>query len=146
MAGYIGTQPVPQATQTRDVFTATAGQTVFNTQGYTPGYVDVYLNGIHLVPVDDYQSSDGTTIVLEEGAQAGDVLEVVAWSTFESAQGTGGAGATGGGTDEVFYENDTTITANYTITSGKNAGTFGPVTIADGVTVTIPDGSTWTVI
>jgi hypothetical protein len=146
MAGYIGTQPVPQATQTRDIFTATAGQTVFNTQGYTPGYVDVYLNGIHLVPVEDYQSADGASIVLEASASAGDVIEVVAWTTFEVANGTGGAGATGGGTDEVFYENDTIISANYTITSGKNAGTFGPVQIADGVVVTIPDGSTWTVV
>lgn len=57
-----------------------------------------------------------------------------------------GAGATGGGTNRVFYENDTLITANYTITSGKNAGTFGPVTIATGVTVTIPGGSVWTVV
>ena len=58
----------------------------------------------------------------------------------------GGGGATGGGTDEVFYENDTVITTDYTITEGKNAGTFGPVTIDSGVTVTIPSGSVWTVV
>jgi hypothetical protein len=57
-----------------------------------------------------------------------------------------GAPLEAGAKDGVFWENEQTITSNYTITSGKNAGTFGPVTIADGVTVTIPDGSTWTVV
>jgi hypothetical protein len=57
-----------------------------------------------------------------------------------------GAGATGGGTNRVFFENDKTITANYTITANKNAGTFGPVTINSGVTVTVPAGSVWSVV
>ena len=52
----------------------------------------------------------------------------------------GGAGATGGGTDEVFFESDTNVTTNYTITSGKNAHTVSPV-INSGVTVTVPSGS-----
>jgi formylmethanofuran dehydrogenase subunit A len=57
-----------------------------------------------------------------------------------------GEGAKGGGADAVFYENDQTITTSYAITTGKNAMTAGPVTIANGVTVTIPDGSTWTIV
>ena len=52
----------------------------------------------------------------------------------------GGAGATGGGTDEVFFESDTNVTTDYTITSGKNAHTVSPV-IDSGVTVTVPSGS-----
>lgn len=56
------------------------------------------------------------------------------------------AGAKGGGTDAVFYENDQAVTTNYTIGSGKNAGTFGPITINSGVSVTVPSGSIWTVI
>jgi len=56
------------------------------------------------------------------------------------------AGATGGGSDSVFWENDQTITTNYTITSGKNAGTFGAITIDSGVSVTVPTGSTWTIV
>ena len=52
----------------------------------------------------------------------------------------GGAGATGGGNDEVFFESDTNVTTNYTITSGKNAHTVSPV-IDSGVTVTVPSGS-----
>lgn len=46
----------------------------------------------------------------------------------------------------VFYENPTTITANYTITTGSNAMAAGPITINSGVSVTIPSGSVWTVL
>ena len=52
----------------------------------------------------------------------------------------GGAGATGGGNDEVFFESATNVTTNYTITSGKNAHTVSPI-INSGVTVTVPSGS-----
>ena len=57
-----------------------------------------------------------------------------------------GGGATGTGSDAVFIENDTTVTQSYTITAGKNAGTFGPITILNGISVTIPTGSVWTVL
>ena len=53
---------------------------------------------------------------------------------------------TGGGTDKVFFENDQTITTDYTITDGQNAMTAGPVTINSGVTVTVGTGETWTVV
>jgi uncharacterized protein YoaH (UPF0181 family) len=84
MSGYIGNVPVPQATQTRDNFTATASQTTFTTSGYTPGFVDVYLNGIHLDP-SDYTATDGTDVVLASGASSGDVVTVVAFTTFSVA-------------------------------------------------------------
>ena len=57
----------------------------------------------------------------------------------------GGAGATGGGSDEVFFESDTNVTTNYTITSGKNAHTVSPIVNA-GVTVTVPSGSLLVII
>ena len=47
----------------------------------------------------------------------------------------------GGGQDHAFIENDTTVTSNYTITTGRNAFQVGPVTVSGGVTVTIPSGS-----
>lgn len=56
------------------------------------------------------------------------------------------AGAKGGQTDKVFWENDRIINYNYTITSGKNAGTFGPITIGTGAVVTVPSDSSWTII
>tara|TARA_Y100000361_G_scaffold150313_1_gene165819 strand:+ start:38 stop:832 length:795 start_codon:yes stop_codon:yes gene_type:complete len=55
-------------------------------------------------------------------------------------------GATGGGTNQVFWENDQTITTSYAITNGKNAGSFGPITINSGVVVTIGSGETWSVV
>jgi len=56
------------------------------------------------------------------------------------------AGATGGGSDKVFWENGQTVTTDYTITDGQNAGTWGPITINNGVTVTIGDGEYWTIM
>jgi len=55
-------------------------------------------------------------------------------------------GATGGGSDRFIYENDQTVNADYTITAGKNAMSAGPITINNGVTVTIPNGSTYTIV
>jgi hypothetical protein len=59
--------------------------------------------------------------------------------------GTAG-GATGAGGDDVFYENGQTVTANYTLTAGKNAMTAGPITIQNGATVTIPSGASWVIV
>ena len=57
------------------------------------------------------------------------------------------AGAMGGGAaNAVFFENDQVVTDSYTISAGKNAGSFGPITINDGVTVTVPDDSVWTIV
>jgi hypothetical protein len=63
-----------------------------------------------------------------------------------SAWGALGAGATGGGGNQVFFQNDQTVTVDYTIPSTKNAMTAGPVTIDTGITVTVDTGSTWTVV
>ena len=56
-----------------------------------------------------------------------------------------GGGATGGGTDKVFHENDQTVTTNYTLT-GKNAVTAGPITINSSVVVTIDTGANWVIV
>ena len=56
------------------------------------------------------------------------------------------AGATGGGTDKIFYENGQTVTTNYTITNNTNAMSAGPVTINNGIAVTIGTGENWTIV
>lgn len=61
--------------------------------------------------------------------------------TISSSQG-----ATGGGTDQIFWNNGQTVTTSYSIPASTNAGTFGPVTIAATATVTIPSSSSWTVV
>lgn len=69
---------------------------------------------------------------------------------FEGYNGTAwgqiGAGATGGGSDTVFFENGQTVTTNYTLSTGKNAVSAGPVTINDSVVVTIPSGASWVIV
>jgi hypothetical protein len=51
----------------------------------------------------------------------------------------------GNSTTEGLYEMANTISANYSITSGNNALTAGPITINTGISVTIPTGSTWVI-
>ena len=52
----------------------------------------------------------------------------------------------GGGTNRLFFENDQVMTTNYTITSGKNAMSAGPITVNPGVVLTVPSGSTYTIV
>ena len=60
---------------------------------------------------------------------------------------TAAAGATGGGTDKIFYENGQTVTTNYTITNNTNAMSAGPITISGSSTVvTIGTGENWTIV
>ena len=59
-----------------------------------------------------------------------------------SAWGSIGGGASAGG---AIYENTQTITANYTMTTGTNGHSVGPITINSGIVVTIPSGSSWLV-
>ena len=82
MAGYLGAIPVPQATQHRESFTATSGQTTFATAGYTVGFLDVYLNGSHLSPVD-FTATNGSDVVLASGASADDVCDIISYTAFE---------------------------------------------------------------
>lgn len=51
------------------------------------------------------------------------------YDTNTSSWSSIGGGATGGAGNQVFYENDQVVTANYTIASDKNASTTGPITI-----------------
>ena len=57
-----------------------------------------------------------------------------------------GGGATGGGADQIFNLNGQTVTVDYTIPTGYNASTVGPITIASGITVTVPDSSNWVIL
>ena len=69
---------------------------------------------------------------------------------FEGYNGTAwgsiGGGATGGGGDQVFIQNDQVVTTNYTIPADQNAMTTGPIDINPGVVVTISTGARWVII
>ena len=130
----------------------------------------VTLNGITLEQGTDYTAT-ASAITLTVAATAGDELNVFAFGNFTVADvvsaSTGGtfqsnivvngnvdaqtftqAGAPleAGAKQGVFWENSQTVTADYTITANRNAGTFGPITINSGVTVTVPTGSRWVII
>jgi len=51
-----------------------------------------------------------------------------------------------GAINDIFYENAQEVTQDYTLTAGKNAMSAGPVTVADGIIVTVPDGARWTIV
>jgi len=57
----------------------------------------------------------------------------------------GGAGATGGGTDQVFVETGQDVTEDYELNAGKNAITVSP-TIANNKTITVPSGATLVIL
>ena len=60
----------------------------------------------------------------------------VNWVPVGGANGAGGA----------IFENLTTISSNYTISTSHNGMSAGPITVASGVTVTVPSGSRWVVV
>ncbi len=66
------------------------------------------------------------------------------WDVGLNAYVARAGGATGGGSDQVFYEADTEINTPYTITSGRNAITPGPISI--NAEVTVLPGSVWTIV
>lgn len=57
-----------------------------------------------------------------------------------------GGGATGGGSDQVFIENSVEVTVSYTLPTGKNALSVGPITVDAGTTVTVPSGQRWLIL
>lgn len=87
------------------------------------------------------------TLPTSDGS-SGQVLQTNGSGTlsFAAAAGGGGGAATGGGSDEVFFENDQAVTTDYSITASHNAMTAGPITVNNGVTVTVPSGVRWVVV
>jgi len=100
-------------------------------------------NGSAVVP-------NGTTAQRDASPATGYFRYNTTLTQFEgyngSAWGAIGGGATGGTGNAAFYENDSSITANYTITAGRNAMSTGPVTVANGVVITVPTNSSWVVL
>jgi len=92
----------------------------------------------------------GTTAERDGSPSAGYIRFNSDDGSFEGYNGSSwtsvGGGATGGGADQVFVENDLAVTTNYTISSGRSASSVGPITINSGITVTVPSGSRWVVL
>lgn len=91
---YIGKGLGGEGVRQRYLFTATSGQTTFDTSDSSTSlsysdtnYMDVYLNGVLLDPASDYTATSGTSVVLGSGATAGDTLECVVYDVFSVFSG-----------------------------------------------------------
>ena len=99
-----------------DVFTATASQTVFTTSaGYSVGYVDVYINGIKLLPAD-FTATNATTVTLGSGADLSDEVVIISWTLAPGVASFTSDIFTGTGSQTTFSlsvtpsnENQTTV-------------------------------------
>ena len=88
--GYIGNSPSDSSvTIARQAYTSSGITTDFTFRsGYTPGYLDAYLNGVRLIESDDYVATDGTILSLTTAAQNGDTLELIAYKAFNVSEFT----------------------------------------------------------
>ena len=106
----------------RNIYTATAGQTSFSgsdangiTLSYTDTeYLDVYQNGVLLVPGDDYAATTGTSVVLVQGASLNDKVEMINYQAFGVADTVSRAdGGTFGG--NISTSGALTVTGDLTV-------------------------------
>ncbi len=91
----------------------------------------------------------GTTAQRPDPAVEGMFRRNSETGAFEGYDGTtwaGVGGASGGPGNPFMYKHDKVVTEDYTLPGDQNAISAGPITIADGVTVTLEDGSTWSVV
>ena len=155
--GYIGRAPADSSVVvSRQIFTASAAQTNFTfSSGYTPGYIDLYLNGVRLLEGTDYVATDGTTITLLSGATLNDVLEGVAYKAFNLTNNRVGVQSGGVnignaetlnfvGTGNTFLVNGSTI--DVSISSGAASIMVVPTRAGTAVTFNIPSSNTLDVI
>jgi len=129
----------------------------------TASNASIVANAVDTTTIAD-NAVTGAKIALGSDAQ-GDIMYYNGTDYVRHAPGTSGqflktqgaaanptwadvpAGApTGGGTEKVFYENENSVDTNYTLTTNFNAVSAGPVTVASGVTVTIPAGQAWVIV
>jgi hypothetical protein len=139
-------------------YIATAGQTVFSgldansaSLGYSVGNILVSYGGADLA-FSDYTATDGTSVVLSDGALAGKIIRVVAFQAFEvadtytKAEIDARAGGPSLGSSSVIRTNAKVISENITFAGTENGSSVGPITIDTGYTVTVTTGSTWVIL
>lgn len=85
------------------------------------------------------------TLPLSGGTLTGNLV-VQGTVDVSEAFTVGGAPMEVGAKNGLFWQNAATVSTSYTIPEDTNSFTAGPLTIEDGVTITIPDGSAWTII
>ena len=143
---YLGKSP-QNGVRNRFQYQATAGQTSFTGSDanslvltYVDGlYMDVYQNGVLLVPGTDYAATTGTSVVLVTGAATGDVVEMVAYDVFSVnetyTKTESDTRYPFKGHNSIIRLNGQTISADITIDSDENGVSGGPITQSATVTV-----------
>ena len=110
--------------------------------GLAPTASPTFTGDVVISSTSALQIPVGTTAQRPGSPSAGDLRFNSTNTSAEIYNGTSfvavGGGATGGGSDACFYENDLTVTTSYSITANSGAHTVGPLVINSGVTVTVP--------
>ena len=145
--GYIGRNPADTsviiARQTFEPSTSTTDFTF--TSGYTPGYLDLYVNGAKQIEGRDYNANDGSTVSLVSAANSGDVLEIVAYKAFNvgdtvsSSTGNFAVGNDLSVNNDAAISNDLKVTGIATVGEGFNVSAGG-ANISGVVTATSYQG------
>jgi hypothetical protein len=109
----------------------------------TSGAFDVYI-GVGVTGTSPTFTPIGTYVIVEQSANS--YVYSDGTNVAFSDNRTTGSGATGGGSDQIFFLNGLDVTTDYQIAATKNAMTAGPITIDATATVTIQSTSTWTIV
>jgi len=134
---YIGQEP-GQGQAERYLFTATGSGTAITVDdsgistAYTVNQVSVYLNGVKQVigTGKDVVATDGSTITFASAYASGDVIEIIALSSFSPADTVPKSGGTfTGQITSNSLQNETSMSADVTIADGKSGFICGAVTI-----------------
>jgi hypothetical protein len=113
------------------------------TSGVTDGYIQLNCaENSHGIKLKSPPHSAGASYTLTFPNDDGSANEVLTTNGSGVLTWTAAGGNT---TTNGLYEHAHTISSNYSITSGNNALTAGPITINSGVSVTVPTGSTWVI-
>lgn len=124
-------------TANANITTYIAGQTFrFVAVGANTGAATININSMGAKAI----TKSGSTALNAGDIASGALVQISYDGTrFQLVSGAGGGSG-------AVYENANTIIADYTITTGKNAMSAGPIEVSSGVTVTVPAGSVWTVV
>ncbi len=127
MSGYIGTVPVPQATTVRTRTVATAGQTSFPVGSYQPGFLFATLNGVEIDEVLDFTASNGSDLILNVPATAGDLLKTMTHNTFEVSVYNGDLEVQGDVTANEFIGGGSQLTGIESVPTGLISMWYGSI-------------------
>ena len=103
----------------------------------------VQVNSVTILAATGVKNEDGSALSGAEFRVGGIYTVVYDGTYWVLAGGGGGGGAEAGG---LLYENTQTLNASYTITTGKNAMSVGPISIASGAVLTVPSGSRYVIL